>query len=249
MFIEKPISISEVGIDELQNIVRNNHVICQVGFQHRYNPAIIQARKWVLQGKIGNIVSVDVEVGERIERMHAYEDYREMAESRSDLGGGVVLCQCHELDIIFWFFGYPSTVYSIGGTAGAFDINVEDTADTLLRYRTAENNFSVRIHQDFIQSPVTRRFKIIGSKGIIQADILRYQASLINYCGEEELYFRNDTFKRNDMFITEMQSFIDCVDSRHEPLCNMEVAYGATRIGMAIKESMFAEKEVLLDDI
>ena len=56
-----------------------------------------------------------------------------MYASRPDLGGGVILSQIHEMDLIYWLFGLPERVFALGGQLSRLEIEVEDTASTLLQ--------------------------------------------------------------------------------------------------------------------
>ena len=38
-----------------------------------------------------------------------------MYAAREDLGGGVILSQIHEMDLIYWFFGLPKAILCRGG--------------------------------------------------------------------------------------------------------------------------------------
>ena len=246
MFVEKPISVSIDGVNELKKLVSDKKLICQVGFNHRYNCGFLKIKDWWESGKIGEIVSADFEIGECISKMHPYEDYRTMIEARKDLGGGVVLCQCHELDLLFWLFGYPQSVYSIGGSTGIFDTDVEEIAESLFCYETSERRFSVRIHQDYLQTTPVRKVKIIGTKGIVIADLLKLEGTLSMYGENKVTGYHEEGFERNSMFIAEMKTFIRCVDERLEPDCNIESAIGSLIMGLAIRESMATNKQVMI---
>ena len=72
IFMEKPISDSLVGIDQLKEIIKESNTKLFVGYQNRYHPAI-QAMKESLQTKeIGTILSIRAVVGERLVTMHTY---------------------------------------------------------------------------------------------------------------------------------------------------------------------------------
>ena len=246
VFIEKPLSISYDGIDHLMKVIVGKNIINQVGFQYRYHPCLKLAKKYLMENRLGKIVSANAEVGERISRMHSYEDYRNMAETHKSLGGGVVLCQIHELDYISWLFGEPDSVFGVGGKQGDFDMDVEDSATALLHYKKVGSEFAVVLHQDFLQYPPVRKCEIRGTEARLQIDLLKHRFSYQNYESEmlEEKEFTN--FNRNDMFIVEMQEFLKCVEKREMPECDIKAAMGSMRIGLAIKESFQNGKEVML---
>ena len=101
----------------------------------------------------GNILSVQAEIGEYLPNWHRYEDYRQMYAAREDLGGGVILSQIHEMDLIYWFFGLPENDLLPGGKLSKLEIDVEDTASSLMQYEGSFGRFPITFHQDFLQRP------------------------------------------------------------------------------------------------
>ena len=57
---------------------------------------------------------------------HKYEDYRKSYALRSDLGGGAIATQIHEIDILFYLLGDLEVLSAIGGNTETLDIDVED---------------------------------------------------------------------------------------------------------------------------
>ena len=248
LFIEKPLSTVLEGTKELTEIVYKKGIICQVGFQYRYHPCIQLCKKYLMEKKLGRIISVSAEVGERLSKMHSYEDYRGMLEARKELGGGVVLCQVHEIDYLSWLFGEPASVYSVGGKRSELEIDVEDTATTLFRYKKENDEFAVTLHQDFVQYPPVRKCKIIGTAGKIEMDLLGCQFLYSNYETGEILEESFEQFDRNEMFMAELKEFLDCVEKRRIPECDVRAARSSTKIGLAIKQSFADEKEIQIGE-
>ena len=125
LFIEKPLSSQMDGVEMLQSIVQEKKLIAYVGYQNRLHPCVRKMKEVVASGVLGSILSVYCEVGELLTCMHPYdEDYQKMSEAQASMGGGVILCQIHELDYLFWIFGIPVEVYAIGGKNSDMVINV-----------------------------------------------------------------------------------------------------------------------------
>ena len=244
LFIEKPLSTSLERTKELAEIVEEKKIICQVGFQYRYHPCVRLMKEYLDKGKVGQPVLIHAEVGERISRMHSYEDYRNMLEAHKHLGGGVVLCQVHELDYLSWVLGEPESLYSIGGSKGGFEMNVEDTATTILRYKRECSEFAVMIHQDFIQYPPVRRCKRVGADGRMEADLFAHSFVYEDYKTEKSFKKVFNNLDRNDMFLAELKDFLECVESRKRPVCDVYSALTSTKIGLAIRKSFEEKREI-----
>ena len=106
--------------------------------------------KLLTNATLGKIISADLHFGEYLPDMHSYEDYRESHASRSEQGGGVILCLSHMVDIAYWLFGLPVSVYAKGGHLSSLEIDVEDTADIILGCINSGRDFPVHIHLDFL---------------------------------------------------------------------------------------------------
>ena len=95
ILLEKPISHSMEGVDKLQTAVQKSGAKVLVAFQFRYHPGLVRAKQLITDGEIGRIVSAHVHFGEYLPGWHPWEDYRQGYAARADMGGGVVLTQCH----------------------------------------------------------------------------------------------------------------------------------------------------------
>ncbi len=185
LFIEKPLSHSVVGVDKLINLVQEKKLAGYVGYQLRFHPCLVRGRALLDQKAIGQVLAVEVEVGEYLPGWHTYEDYRQMYAARKDLGGGVVLSQIHELDYLYWFFGMPKRVFTLGGHLSSLEIDVEDVASSLLEYELEGKHVPVHIHQDYVQRPPSRSCKIIGDSGKILLDLNALTVSVYDSQGRQ----------------------------------------------------------------
>lgn len=234
LFLEKPLSNTLNGIDELIKIIDEKKVKAFLGFQNRYNPAILKAKEYLDKNIIGNIISVHAEVGERLSTMHSYEDYKTTYMARNDMGGGVILNQMiHEIDYLRYLFGDPEKIFAVGNSKGDnLDIDVDDCCDAVLTF----GGVPVSLHADFYQYPSSRYILIVGSNGKIKADIIKNSVTLSVGDKTSEIDF-ND-FTRNDMFIEEIKRFFDCVEKDSAPDITVEDGVKSLKIALAVKQSV-----------
>ena len=235
IFMEKPISNKLDGIDRLNQIIKEKNLILYVGFQMRMHPCIVRLKQDIRNQEIGRVVSVDCHMGELLTEMHQYEDYRFMNESQKITGGGVVICQIHEIDYLYWIFGMPTEIYAIGNKYSDFEINVEDAVSSLWKYES-EKEFSIFLHQDFLQKPPIRRCRVIGTEGQIEVDLLHNEYILWKRDNIQEEKYQD--FVRNDMFMQELKIFMSYVESRKSLSLDLEDGIGSLKIALAIKKSM-----------
>ena len=237
LFLEKPISDSLDGIEELAKIAAEKKLKVFVGYQNRFHPGIQYLKQFLAEGSIGRILSVRSVVGERLTTMHTYENYKDTYMARKDMGGGVLLNQMvHELDYLYYLFGQPKSVYALGGINGNLGIDVEDNLDAIYRYESEQGTFPVSVHADFYQYPPSRFVKVVGEKGHIIVDLLK--AEVTQAVGDEVTVIPYPDFARNDMFIEELKLFIDCIREDTEPAIPLADGIVSLKMALAARKSM-----------
>jgi predicted dehydrogenase len=244
VFIEKPLSSSLDNVEPLRRVVEATSVICCVGYNFRFHPALIRLKRVVEQGVLGNIVSVSSTIGEYLPAWHPYEDYRMMYAARSDLGGGVILSQIHEFDLIYWLFGLPTSIYSRGGKLSDLEIDVEDVATSLMWFDGSSGTFPLVLQQDFVRRPAERTFNVIGNRGSARVDLRSNEITISQGNGDlvEQLTF--PSFKRNDMFLAQARHFFDCIDGSSKPTVGLDAGIQSLRMALAAKQSLKSQREV-----
>lgn len=238
IFVEKPVSINICGLDKVEDLCNRNNLITFVGYQNRFHPCIQEAKRIIENQEIGHVVCINAELGEDVRIWHKYEDYRTMYACHKDQGGGVILCQIHELDYIpYLLSSMPHSVFAVGGKLSNLDIDVEDVASILLTFEQNGRRIPVHIHEDYLQNPPSRCCKIIGSEGRIEFDLLNSKLVQYNAVGQAVLEQRY-AFERNDMFIREMQLFLNAVETRAESCINLSEGIKSLKIALAAKRSL-----------
>jgi predicted dehydrogenase len=242
LFIEKPVSVSMDGADDLLDIVAKKRLVVYVGYQNRLHPCIKRLKQCMEAAELGDIVAVQSEIGELLTSMHRYQDYCTMIESNKALGGGVVKSQLHELDYLCYLFGLPDEVYAIGGKRSRLEIDVEDCVATLCRYRGANGEFAVSVHQDFLQSPPVRTCRVIGTLGRAEVDLLK---NTFDMWGKEvEIHETYNDFSRNDMFLEEMRLFLNAIENRSGTFVSLKDGLESLRFALCILESLDSKHPV-----
>ncbi|MDR3639328.1 MAG: Gfo/Idh/MocA family oxidoreductase [Isosphaeraceae bacterium] len=248
LFLEKPLSHELDSVGELIEEVNSRGLVGLVGYQLRFHPCLTRLHDVLRGGMVGRVVAVRMEVGEYLPGWHTYEDYRHMYASRPELGGGVILSQIHEMDAIYWLFGLPSRVYSIGGHLSRLEIDVEDTASTLMSCQSDGQTFPVHLHQDYVQRPPSRTYQVIGDSGKVVVDlrepsITRYEAD-----GEIAEHTTFDRFERNQLFLDEMTHLLACLRGEQIPAVSLHDGVQSLRMALAAKRSIETGRVIELED-
>jgi len=238
LFIEKPLSDGLAGLPELQALVEKQARIVMVGYQLRFHPCFLRMQELVRKGLLGNLLGVRAAVGEYLPGWHRYEDYRQGYAARADLGGGVLLSQIHEFDYLYSLFGKAKRLFSIGGHWSNLEIDVEDVASTLMECEFAGRPLPVHLQQDYLQRPPQRQCEVIGDAGKAILDFSTLSVTLYGVEGNVADRFACEGLDRNQLFIHEMQHFLDCVKTRSKPVVDLGEGMWSLRLALAAKESI-----------
>lgn len=234
LLIEKPVSHTFDGIDELRAAVRAAGAACLVGFQYRFHDGLRQVRSWIEQGSVGRPVSAAVEWGEYLPDWHPHEDYRRGYSARRDLGGGAVLTLCHPFDTLRFLLGEVSAVSAETAQVSGLELDVEDLAHVTLRFASGAVG-SVAL--DYVQRPRRHVLRVVGTEGVARWDEADGAARLVRAGGQEQVRPPRPGFARNTMFVDELRHFLDCAEGRAQPRCGLDDGVRALQVALAALQS------------
>lgn len=238
LFIEKPLSHDLEGVDELVDEIERRRLVCLVGYQWRFHPALKLVQCRLKANAIGDLLAARMEFGEHLPSWHPYEDYRQMHVSRRDLGGGVILAQIHDLDYAYALFGIPRRVSAMGGHLSRLDVDVEDTASILMECVAGGRAFPVHLHQDCVRRPPTRTCEVIGDEGAIRLDLQAQTVEISDGAGRLVEAHSFDGRHRNELFLDELDHFLACLRGEQQPVVDVREATMSLRMAIAARESM-----------
>ncbi len=157
---EKPLGRNSSESKAIFSCAKENERIVYTGFNHRFHPSIIKAKKIFESGIIGDIVHIHGHYGHG-GRKGMEKEWR-MQKKLS--GGGELLDQgVHLIDLAILFLGYPNKVYgSIDKLV--WDTEVEDSSSFILYHQQNKKSlFSVA----WIYWKNKFELSIYGKKGYI----------------------------------------------------------------------------------
>ena len=235
LLIEKPLATSCTGLDEL--LTAAGEIPLMVAYNLRFLPSLIEARRLIHAGAIGEVLAVRAEVGQYLPTWRPASRYQDTVSARQALGGGALLELSHEFDYLYWMFGLPARVTASGGRYSALEIDVEDLVSVNLEYEAPRR--LVHVHLDLLQRATTRGCKFIGSEGTLRwdgiADTLEcYTPATAEWrCVETRL-----CADRNEMYVAELAHFLQCVVRGEKPLVDLRAAHDVLAIVDAARASI-----------
>lgn len=204
IIVEKPWAESLDGFAAFREQVMARRLPFQISFQRRLDPLIAKTHELIAAGHIGKPVMANFSANSYVPAWHPYEDWRSLYAVRKDLGGGVLLTECHEIDMACWFFGLPRAVFCSGGSRFGAGLDVEDTAQLTLLYP----DLSVQISLCFLHSRPSRGFHVAGTKGCIawSGDTNELTIKTMGVSEAEKISIQSPA--ADSLFISQARSFL-----------------------------------------
>ena len=233
VYLEKPVSHELDGIEELVTALTESKAKLQVGCQLRFHPVMTQVKKWLDQGLIGKPLMAFAQAGKYLPDWHPEEDYRQSYAARRDLGGGVVLTLIHEIDYLQWLLGPMDVCSALGGTSGVLELDVEDHVLALMR---SQKGCQVSLGLDYLQKPLSRGLKLVGTKGTVIADLTANRAELLVEGRSQEQLLLPDDWDPNQPYLDCLRDLLDAVTNNGQPSVPLSQGVDALRAAVKIKD-------------
>lgn len=216
MFIEKPIfHTTDVHFEQLKF---KPNGIYYVACPLRYSPVIRYLKDYVKEKRV---FSVRVICSSYLPDWRKDNDYRKIYSASKEMGGGVALDLIHEWDYITYLFGTPKTIKMLKGKYSNLGINSEDIAIYIAEYPER----LVELHLDYFGRVPQREMLLYTDDELIKADILNNTVTF--YVKGEVL-----KFDKENMYINEMNNFIDQVLNSSENGNTPQDAYNCLKIAL-----------------
>lgn len=172
---EKPFAKNLKEAIEILKIVKSNQIELMIILQRRFNS--LHSRFFYYIKQIGKPSFIDMHYS-----IFAQDPHPAWRAKHEKSGGGCILDMgYHMIDLLMWYFGLPTSVYSNYSTISkdATDKEVEDSASIIFSYN---NGFTGNMFLSRFCPPKTEFIRIIGQRGILE--ILKDKINLYDREGE-----------------------------------------------------------------
>ncbi|MGH9508914.1 MAG: Gfo/Idh/MocA family protein [Terriglobales bacterium] len=240
VFIEKPLSHSEHGVDELLSQGRGR--VVQVGYNLRHHPGLQHLKQQLDAGAIGRVLWARAEFGQYLPDWRPQQDYRLNYTAQRALGGGMLLDGSHEIDYTLWLLGEPLEVSCLTGKVSNLEMDVEDCADLLLRFA---GGTQACVHLDCVQRRYSRGCKLAGTEGTLEWDYTENQVRLYRVADKRSVVFTHE-FEANQMYVAELLHFLDSIEHGQESLSGLVQARQTLKVVLAARASAAAGRRIRL---
>ncbi len=252
VLVEKPLAMSvaqaETMISSAANSVTDSStdsIKHAVMLNQRFHPHYAKIRELLGSGAIGNLtrLSWTMTAWYRPDIYYQVSDWRGTWPGE---GGGLLINQCiHNLDVLQWLVGLPTTVSAIAGFGKYHNIDVEDEFTATLSY---DNGATGVIVASSGEAPGVNQLDMVGDKGMLRFDgevltLTQSQQSVAEHCAETSDMFGMPEFETRSVSIDDtgavnqhalvLQNFVDaCLDDKplvtqaQEGLASLQLANG-----------------------
>ncbi|BBM65885.1 oxidoreductase [Vibrio alfacsensis] len=229
--IEKPLSMTLSDSRVLVEAAKKYMTPVCVGYCLRYLSSALSVKEAMEKEVIGNVYNAYIEIGQYLPDWRPSKDYRESVSAQAHLGGGVLLELSHELDYAQWLLGQLTLSHAILRTTDELSLDVEDSADLLLQNN---RHAVVNIHLDFLQRKAHRKCRFVGSKGVLEWDLILNELKLIRPDGESILY-RDVNWDKNQMYLNMVRDFVHNIEGSPHTCIDLEQATQTVELIEVIK--------------
>ena len=162
VLVEKPIDIKLDRIDKLIEVCKEQSVKLGSIFQCRFDPAIIELKRAIEEGKFGDLLLGDVYV-----KWYREQSYYDKAKWRGtwEMDGGCLMNQTiHYIDLLQWIMGPVDSVYANMATL-THNMEAEDVATATLKFKSGA--LGVIEGSTATYPGIPERIEIHGEKGSV----------------------------------------------------------------------------------
>lgn len=230
---EKPGGINSAELKQAVVLAKKHSVRYMVGFNHRFHPSFILARKFIEQGKIGELTFIRARYG-----FGGREGYqKEWRMHKKFSGGGELIDQgVHMIDMVRSFFG---NITSVAGFAESlyWGAGVDDNAMLVLRNKKKQ---LASIHVSWSNWKPVHNFEIYGTEGYISIEGLgrKYGGTEKVILGKRNPKDTDHPHEReficnpdaNNSLIKELQEFVLAIKEKRNPTPSAIDGYEALKI-------------------
>jgi predicted dehydrogenase len=161
VLVEKPAARSVSEIKKVINILKQSNSKVRVGFNHRYHPAILKAKKLIESGELGELMFLRARYGHG-GRLNYEKEWR--ANPKLSGGGELIDQGSHLIDLSRFFLGDFSEVH---GFAHTFFWNMSVDDNSFMTLKTKKNKLAF-LHASCTEWKNLFSFEIYGKIGKIE---------------------------------------------------------------------------------
>jgi predicted dehydrogenase len=232
VLIEKPLSTSLDGVDELARLARQTERTVAVAYVYRCHPALVAMRAALACGRFGRPLEIVAVCGQHFPFYRPA--YREIYYADRATGGGAVQdALTHVLNAGQWLVGPFDRLVADVGHQVLEGVTVEDTAHVLSRHGSAMGSYSLNQHQ----APNEVTISVVCTDGTARFEYHEHRWRWLTEPGGAWTEEGSTPLARDELFVRQALAMLEAVEGKSPPGCSLDEARHTLAVNLAILRS------------
>jgi predicted dehydrogenase len=233
LLIEKPLSTSLDGLDELQQFEQSQGLAIAVAYVLRTDPLLGAMRKAIVSGRFGRPVHVIAACGQNFPTYRPA--YREIYYHDHATGGGAIQDGLtHILNAVEWLVGPIDRVVADAAHEVLEGVSVEDTVNVLAQHGRVLGCYSFNQHQ----APDELTITVVCKHGTVRFEDHKRRWRWMSGPGEPWHDESGQPGSRDGPFVIQANGFLAAMEGLAPPVCTLTEGTQTLRATLAALASV-----------
>ena len=233
LLIEKPLSVSMEGLDELARICAEQKLTAAVAYVMRTHPALAEARKAIQLKQFGKPLQVVTVSGQNFPFYRP--TYRDTYYADRASGGGAVQdALTHFVNAVEWIVGPVDRLLADADHLSLPGVEVEDTVHVIAHHGETLAAYTLNQHQAPNESTIT----IACERGTVRISLHSNSWAFMQDPQSEWTVRTFAALERDDLFIRQANAFLDAISGKAEVICTLDEGAATLNVNLAILSAL-----------
>lgn len=233
LILEKPLSTSLEGIEELRRIVEEKKLYNAVSYNYRAHPGVVSMKRALDSGRFGAPIQLYSVMGQNFPTYRPA--YRTIYFADRAKGGGAIQdAITHTFNLAEWLVG-PITRICVDADHQALDgVTVEDTVHAMARHGKVMASYALNMYQQPNDSHLT----IVCEKGTVRFSLHEKRWRYMLDVDGEWVDEYHEMPERDTWYIHNANAILDGLEGKAPAPCTLDEGLQTLRVNLAALRSM-----------
>ncbi len=239
VLLEKPLSTTFDGIDELQALVNTRKLTAGVAYVMRHHPALAAMKNALDSGRFGRPVQVVYVGGQHFPFYRPA--YRETYYTRHETGGGAIQdAATHQFNMVQYLAGDFDWVFCDSGHQALEGVEVEDTVHLTGRTGGGRTMVNASLNQFMAPNETVVRLNCRG--GSVKLVFHEQNIGTLRHGDDDWTWNPPAKLERDDLFREQARRFLAAADGQEPVRCTLDEAEHTLKVNLAALKSAGRER-------
>lgn len=163
LLIEKPICSNFEEVESFKHKVKESKAKCYISSQRRFHECWKFVKTFIEDNTkiLGNLKYISGTINSYVPEWRKNKNFLDLYATRKDLGGGVLLTETHEFDLLMWIIGDITNIVAKSKNMSSYKIPVEDISTILADIKYNDHYASMSLNLDFMNKDKKREISFV----------------------------------------------------------------------------------------